>query len=104
MSWRDWLYRLYKSTIEGLLQHAVACLSAGIVFSITGWVLSLILPKVQTGGGFIELSESILIDCIFVIFGLRLVLVTLMELVNPIKDLWRLLRGGWNGTNSIMAL
>jgi hypothetical protein len=101
MPWlQDWFF---NSTIKGLLHHGVDSLAAGGIFAVIGKVLSWIFPDPQTVW-FIKQTESILIACLFVIFGLKLFLVIVKELIAPIKELWQFLKGGWNGTHSLVAL
>jgi hypothetical protein len=88
MSWsRDWFY---NSTIQGLLHHAVDTLAAILVFTFIGQVLKWTLSD-PTTVWFIENTESIVIDGLLVIFGLRLLII-------PVKELWHQIRGGWNDT------
>jgi hypothetical protein len=87
MEWfKDWFY---NPTVKGLLHHAVDSAAAGLVFSIIGMFLKWIFPDPGTIW-FIEKTERIVIDALFVIFGLRLLLILL-------KELWHQIRGGWNG-------
>jgi hypothetical protein len=84
---RDWFY---NSTIQGLLHHAVDTLAAILVFTIIGQVLKFTVSDPNTVW-FIEKTESIVIDSLLVLFGIRLLII-------PVKELWHQIRGGWNDT------
>ena len=93
MGWfQDWFS---NPTIKGLLHHAVDCTAAGLVFSFVAMFLKWFFTDPQIIW-FIGQTESIVIDTLFVIFGIRLLLV-------PIKELWLQIRGGWNAVQVFAA-
>jgi hypothetical protein len=92
MSWQGWLD---IPIIRAGIRHASGTIVSSVLSWVTAWTVKQFLPEYLARR--VESIEGIVLVTLFVILAIQLGLVL-------IKELWKQLKGGWNGGAQVLAV
>jgi hypothetical protein len=87
MPWQDWFDVAF---VRHLVRHVSGTIVAILFFALTAWIVKMVMP-VGPIRDRIEQVEGIVILALVAILAIQL-------LIPLIKQVWNMLKGGWNGT------